>query len=140
MLSTAEALVTTRRWDAWQPWAVVGAGAGIGLIGGLFEWRSEVNNARFARLFEDREECELGCLQREFSDEMKTRQQRYRWYRRLGHGATVAGGAAMLGGLVLIYLNTPHQIENPERHRLVRTSVTPLLAPDSAGLSFDLSF
>lgn len=140
MLPTAEALVTTRRWDAWQPWAVVGAGAGIGLIGGLFEWRSEVNNARFARLFEEREECEVGCLQREFSDEMKSRQQRYRWYRRLGHGATVAGGAAILGGLVLVYLNTPHQIENPEKDRLVRTSVTPLLAPDSAGLSFDLSF
>lgn len=140
MLPTAEALVTTRRWGAWQPWAVVGAGAGIGLIGGMFEWRSEVNNARFARLFEKKEECKTGCLQEEFSDEMESRQQRYRWYRRLGHGATAAGGAAILGGLVLVYLNTPHQIENPERHRLVRTSVTPLLAPGSAGLSFDLSF
>jgi hypothetical protein len=138
MVPRAEALVTTRRWDAWQPWAVVGAGAGVGLLGGLLEWRSDVNNAQFARLFE--KDCWQGCEATEFSDQMESRQRRYRWYRRLGHGASVAGGAAMVGGLVLAYLNRPQQTENPERQRLVRVSMTPLVTPDAGGLSLDLSF
>jgi hypothetical protein len=138
MLPSAEALVTTRRWNTWQPWAVVGAGVGVGLIGGLLEWRSDVNNVQFARLFE--KDCGKGCEATDFSDEMESRQRRYRWYRRLGHGASVASGAAMVGGLVLVYLNSPHQIENPERQRLVRTSMVPLLTPDAAGLALDLSF
>jgi PEGA domain len=138
LLPSAEALVTTRRWDVWQPWAVVGAGVGVGLVGGLLEWRSDVNNVQFANLFE--KGCEDGCRASEFSDEMESRQQRYRWYRRLGHSASVAGGAAMVGGLVLVYLNRSQQVENPERQRLVRVSMTPLVAPDTAGLTVDLSF
>jgi hypothetical protein len=140
MLPTAKALVTTRRWNAWQPWAVVGAGAGVGLLGGLLEWRSYANNHAFQALFQERCLHETGCMPAQYTDEMTMRQHRYRWYRRLGHGATVVGGTAMLGGLVLVYFNNPRQIENPERQRLVRTSVTPILTPDSAGLSLDLSF
>jgi hypothetical protein len=37
MLPATEALITTRRWEAWQPWAVVGAGVGVGLTGGFDE-------------------------------------------------------------------------------------------------------
>jgi hypothetical protein len=140
MLPTAEALVTTRRWAASQPWAVVGAGASVGLIGGLLEWRSYANNHAFQALFSKKCPHQQGCMSAEYTDEMTMRQRRYRWYRQLGHGASVAGGAAMLGGLVLVYLNNPHRIENPERQRLVQSSVTPILTPDSAGLSLDLSF
>jgi hypothetical protein len=138
MLPSTQALVTTRRWDAWQPWAVVGAGVGIGLLGGLLEWRSEINNVQFKRLFE--KDCEDGCRESEFSDAMESRQQRYRWYRRTGHGASLVGGAAIVSGLVLVYLNRPQQIENPERQRLVHVSMTPLVTPDTAGLALDLSF
>ena len=140
MLPESEALITTRPWPAWQPWAVVGAGVGVGLVGGLLEWRADVNNRAFRQLFFDSCPAPEGCREIEYTDEMESRQLRHRWYRGLGYGALATGGAAMVGGLVLVYVNRPHEGENPERLRLVRMSMTPLVTPDTSGLMFNLSF
>jgi hypothetical protein len=140
MLPESEALITTRAWPAWQPWAVIGAGVSAGLVGGLLEWRADVNNRAFQTLFDENCPGRDGCVETEYTDAMVSHQTRYRWYRGLGHGALATGGAAMIGGLVLVYLNRPQELENPERQRLVRVNVTPLVTPDTGGLSFDLSF
>lgn len=139
MLPTSEALVTTRRWSSWRPWAMVGAGAGVGLVGGVLEWRAVASNRVFQTLLSDN--CPpTGCSARDYSDEMKLIRQRSQWYLRLGHGASVAGGVAMLGGLVLVYLNRPQDIENPERANLVRVSLMPFVTPSTGGLAVSLTF
>jgi hypothetical protein len=140
MLPESEALITARAWPARRPWAAIGAGVSAGLASGLLEWRADVNNRAFQRLLDEHCPLPLGCLEVEYTDAMKSHQTRYRWYRGLGHGALATGGAAMIGGLVLVYLNRPQELENPERQRLVRVSVTPLVTPDTGGVSFDLSF
>jgi hypothetical protein len=140
MLPESEALITSRAWPAWQPWTVVGTGAGVGLVGGLLEWRADSNNRALQRLFREHCEAPNGCREAEYTDEMESRQLRYRWYRRLGHGALATGGAAMIGGLVLVYLNRPHEIENPERRHLVRVTATPIVRPDMGGMFFNVSF
>jgi hypothetical protein len=140
MLPESEALITTRAWPAWQPWAVVGAGVSVGLVGGLLEWRAGTNNRAFQQLFLTDCQAPDGCREVEYTDAMESRQLRYRLYRGLGHGALATGGAAMVGGLVLVYLNRPHEIENPERQRLVRVSLTPIVVPDASGLAVKLSF
>jgi hypothetical protein len=140
MLPESEALISTRTWPAWQPWAVVGAGAGVGLVGGLLEWRADYNNRALQRLFLENCQAPDGCQEFEYTDAMEMRQRRYRAYRGLGHGALATSGAAMIGGLVLVYLNRPHEIENPERRHLVRVTATPIVTPEMGGLSFDVSF
>jgi hypothetical protein len=140
MLPESEALITTRVWPVWQPWAVIGAGVGVGLVGGLLEWRADVNNRAFQKLLDEHCPPPNGCLEGGYTDAMESHQLRYRWYRGLGHGALATGGAAMIGGLVLVYLNRPQEIENPERQRLVRVNVAPVVTPDMSGLSLELSF
>jgi hypothetical protein len=140
MLPESEALITTRAWPAWRPWAVIGAGVGAGLVGGLLEWRAVANNRAFQKLFDENCPHPVGCLETGYTDSMKSHLIRYRWYRGFGHGALATGSAAMIGGLVLVYLNRPQEIENPARQRLVRVNVTPLVTPDMGGLSLDVSF
>ncbi|HWN67812.1 MAG TPA: hypothetical protein VNM90_09235 [Haliangium sp.] len=140
MLPDSEALITSRPWSAWQPWAVVGAGAGLGLVGGLLEWRADASNRAFQKLFYESCPAPEGCEAVEYTDAMESHQRRYRWHRRLGHGALATGGAAMIGGLVLVYLNRPHEIENPRQRHLVRVTATPIVTPGMGGLSFNVSF
>jgi hypothetical protein len=140
MLPESEALITTRVWPVWQPWAVIGAGVGVGLVGGLLEWRADANNRAFQKLLDENCPPPDGCLESGYTDAMESHQLRYRWYRGLGHGALATGGAAIIGGLVLVYLNRPQELENPERQRLVRVNVAPLVTSDMGGLSFHLAF
>ena len=109
-------------------------------LDGLLEWRADVNNRAFQQLFFESCPAPEGCREIEYTDEMESRQFRHSWYRGLGYGALAASGAAMIGGLVLVYMNRPHESENPERQRLVRVSMTPLVTPDTSGLMFNLSF
>jgi PEGA domain len=138
MLPSQDALITTRRWASWQPWVVVGSGVGVGLAGALLEWRAVANNRAFATLFE--EICPNGCPEAGYTAAMKSRQQLSQRYALLGHGTSVAGGIAVISGLVLVYLNRPYQLENPERGHLIRVSMMPLLSPDANGLALSLPF
>jgi hypothetical protein len=141
LLPQKKATVPVRRWPAWQPWAVVGAGVGVGLAGGLFEWRSDVNNRSYHNLFVDY--CDMGeekCPIDQYPGPVKSRWTRYVWYRRLGHGASLTGAMAALSGLVLVYLNREQHIDNPERQNLVHVSVTPSITPDASGLSMNFNF
>ena len=140
MLPDSEALITIRPRPAWEPWAVVGAGLGLGLAGGLLEWRADANNRAFQELFQEICPPPDGCQDSDYTDEMESRWRRSRQYRGLGHGALATGGAAVIGGLVFMYFNRPREIENPERRRLTRVTVTPIVTPEFGGLSFDLSF
>lgn len=143
LLPQAKAMVPVRRRPAWQPWAVVSTGVGIGLVGGALEWRADVNNRLFQSSFA--KHCEndpalRGCYANQYTPEMKSQWTRYTWYRRVGHGASIAGGMAALSGLVLVYLNREQHIENPERRNLVHISVTPTITSDATGLSMNLAF
>lgn len=138
LLPTAEAMTSTQRWPAWRPWAVVGTGVAMGVAGGLLERQAISRNEEFRARFN--EICQQGCKESAYSRELKSLQRDYRWYQRIGQGAIATGGAALLSGLVLVLLNRPDQIENPERQDLVRVSMTPLLTQDMGGLALDVKF
>jgi hypothetical protein len=109
-LQTIEELTEShRRWPAWKPWAVLGAGAVVaGLGGGLhasgLQAVDRVNRESKAR-------CPAGCAA-EPSDLASDRRAGILSQR----GAMVAygvGGAAIVTGAVLAYLNRPQRTVRP---------------------------
>ena len=140
MLPQEQAMLTTRRWKRWQPWAVVGAGLGVGLLGSTLQWRGDINNNAFGELFEMECSAPNGCFEPEYTARLQELQTRSTWYRRLGHGMSAAAAATAITGLVLVYLNRPHETENPARRDLIRVSVTPAVHPQSATLSMQVDF
>lgn len=124
MLRKDEEYLVTRRWERWMPYAVLAGAAGVGLAGGLLQWRSSVNNRAFGALFADECEPPLGCKRADYTADMVARETRYTWYRRTGLGTLALGGAAAAAGLVLWYLNRPTVRANPRRDTLFRVSVT----------------
>lgn len=140
MLSKDDAWITTQRWAPWQPWLVAGAGVGLGLAGGLLEWRAQAENQAFQHLFAEACPPPEGCKRIAYTSAMESHHRRERWYRGIGHAAIAAGGAAVVSGLVLVYINRPYQVESPERDDLVRMSITPLVTPGVTGVSVQLPF
>lgn len=140
LLPSAEAMITTRHWEPRRPWAVVGAGVGVGLLGTALEWRASVNNRNFQRLFADECPPPAGCPKSSYSGAMRATHWRSTWYRRLGHGASIVGATAAVTGLVLVAINRPQQQENPVRRRLIRVTVTPAVQPESATMNLRVDF
>lgn len=140
LLPAEQAMITTRRWDGWRPWAVVGSGVGLGLLGTMFEWRAEARNEGFKEHFSSDCPPPGGCFESTYTSEIEQNKQRRTWYRHLGHGASVAGAATALTGLVLVYLNRPQQMENPARRHLIRISAAPSVSPESAVLTMQVDF
>jgi hypothetical protein len=133
MLHNDKVVLTSRRWQAWKPYAVMAAGVGLGLVGSAFQWRSSENNQQYSALFTDQCPPPGGCLHAAQSSELLAVESRYKWYRRVGIGTLAASGAIAATGVVLWYFNRPEKRPNPRRDDLVHITVTPTLAPDATG-------
>jgi hypothetical protein len=143
-LQTLEQLTEVRRrWPAWMPWSVVGAGAAVALAGGAFQWSGLQKVARVDS--QSKLRCPTGCAV-EPSDLALARSQG-RTMQRVAVGAYVAGGAALAAGAVLVVLNRseryvrPYRSEAPEEPaRQARWEVSPVLDRDAPGLVATVRF
>jgi tetratricopeptide (TPR) repeat protein len=129
-LYTPEALTRYRRqWSAWKPWAVVGAGAAMSLAGGALHMQARGS-------FEDFDiriaECG-GCVPAPEVTDLRTRGTSMQ---QLAFGAYAVGGAALVTGAVLAFINRPqaYQINPDEAASPQSTSVTPLLGRGEGGI------
>lgn len=107
-LYTTESLTEYRRkWSAWIPWAVVGAGALVGGAGGLLHYGAHESFKDFDAGIDA---CG-GCVP---SAEVAGMRDSGHTLQAAAIGSYVLGGAAVVGGAVLVYLNRlqPYQI-NP---------------------------
>ena len=137
MLPRDEAVLSTQRWQTWKPWAMAGAGAGLALLGGAFQWRASVTNRAFAR--QVAESCApYGCVA--FDEALSDPVRRYLQLQRTARGAYATGAVAAVAGLALAYLNRPTYVDNPARRSLVRVTTTPQVGPDSAGVTVNIEF
>ena len=129
-------ILETRRWQrAWLPWAVVGAGAALGVAGAGLAWQSGQDLDRWHDALESK--CSPGDP---FCDTLdSSRLDSARWKSRAAIGAFVAGGAALATGLSLAFINRARPVRSEERDRS-RFEVAPVVAPDTAGISARLSF
>ncbi|WP_224248333.1 hypothetical protein [Hyalangium gracile] len=96
---TDDELKRGERWlPVWAPWAVLGGGAAFAMGGGWLYTRAHDSHQRFDKAIRD---CG-GCLP---APEISALRVRGDQLQRGATGAYIAGGAALLTGLVLLYAN-----------------------------------
>jgi hypothetical protein len=100
---------TTRRWESWKPWAVVGTGVTVVMIGALTHMAAASNFANYDREFAERCPSPSGCFD---SDErnLSARLHRARIQQGVALSSYVVGGLASACGILFIYLNEPETL------------------------------
>jgi tetratricopeptide (TPR) repeat protein len=129
-LYTAEDLTRyQRRWPAWRPWAVLGAGAAVALAGGALHMQAKGS-------FEDFDtriaQCG-GCVPTPDVSDLRTRGDSQQ---QLAFGAYAVGGAAVVTGAILLYINRPqaYRISVDEAASPPGVSVTPVVSGHDGGI------
>jgi len=142
MVALTDAAVTRRRWAAWKPWVVAGSGALVAGVGGLLQLKSASDFDRYDREVAD--ECgEPGCgADNPLPSSTANLESRARLENRIAIGMMSVGGAALAGGLVLLWLNRPiSYVPTEETGEGGSLRVVPAVGPDgSASLDLSLRF
>jgi hypothetical protein len=134
-----------RRWPAWKPWAVAGAGAAVALLGGALQWNAQREIGAFERGL-----GELGCADEspmegsmprdcetvELGDADAATRRSAIWQQRSALTAYTVGGAAVVTGAVLLVLNRGQ----PVREYVARPQAWLMVAPDHVGIAAQLRF
>lgn len=121
-------VVLRRRWSATTPWIIVGAGAGIALLGGAGILVGNSDMATFNSQVSDK--CKAGCTSGDASNGVDWgRESRARFEQMTGAGLAAAGGATLTAGLVMVFLNQPREVptEKPKASPLPKVSLRPTM-------------
>ncbi|WP_437855855.1 tetratricopeptide repeat protein [Sorangium sp. So ce363] len=129
---SADGIVTVRRWSAWKPWAVVGAGAGLGLAGAMLRLQADEHLEEAERQFE--ETCTSGCAPTTTDTTSRAATES-----RVATGLFIAGGATLAAGAALVFLNMPRTYRSEDQGG-VELRIVPAASGAMAGLSARLSF
>jgi tetratricopeptide (TPR) repeat protein len=146
-LYTAEELTRyNRRWDAtWMPYAVMGAGAAIGLAGVGLELSASSSYSDYDKRVAACNTSNMGCPT---SSDLRSLRDSGDTKKTLGYVAYGVAGATIGAGVLLAILNRPkaYQIrpedlqEEQEHGRGPSVSVTPIVSPTMAGAMVQGSF
>jgi len=109
-----------RRWNARMPWIVLGTGAGVAVVGGLFEWLAYKDY----KSFDDTAAQVCPCPPGKIDTSSKTTA---RFENIAGVSLLAVGGAAVVAGILGVYLNQPHAVAE---HQPI---ITPSVGPGGAG-------
>lgn len=134
-LFTSDDLIQYRRkWSAWKPWAVVGAGVALAAGGTLMHLTARDDYAKFDTAIAA---CG-GCVPESSVAGQRTRGDTLQTGAFVGYGL---GGAALVTGAVLVYLNRlqPYQVTQDEAGSTA-ASVTPFLGAGGGGASAAFRF
>jgi len=93
-----------RRWSANTPWLLVGAGAGVAAIGGLYEYLAFKDHDSYETALKTT--CMVGCPPSyDASEKSRSRVENI-----VGVSLLAVGGAGIAAGLVGVYLNLPRAV------------------------------
>ncbi|XYI02804.1 hypothetical protein ACMHYB_24845 [Sorangium sp. So ce1128] len=127
-----DAVVTRQRWPAWVPWATIGAGAALGLVGGGLMWHSSTSHEATDKRVQ--RECVPSCPPSGsdmYGGSVLENQ--------LALGALIAGGATAITGTVLLFMNRPQSYRTEDRGG-VKVELRPAASLGAAGMSARLVF
>ncbi|WP_437947773.1 hypothetical protein WME98_44835 [Sorangium sp. So ce296] len=124
---SADTVVSGPWWATWLPWATLGAGAALGIAGGGLMWHADTDHENVHKRLQGG--CVPTCeaLDRDAYDRSVLEN-------RLGIGALVAGGATVITGSVLLFMNRPEAYRTPDRGG-VKIELRPAASLEGAMLS-----
>lgn len=138
-LYTSEELTRyKRRWNqVWMPYAVIGGGVAIGLVGAVFANSAQSSYDNFDKAIArcNDESMGTGCEVDSSISKLRDSGDTKKTLSIVGYGVA---GAAIVAGAALVYLNrrTSYEITADEYRReqsKKKVSITPIVAPDTAG-------
>jgi len=121
-------LFETRRWAAWMPWAVVGAGVTVAAVG------AELERPAFAHRNTAAAKALANCYALMCDSTSLDIYDRAVVEHRSAIGAIAVGGTASAIGLALAWLNRP-RVYRTEAQAPSRIEFTPVLSPNRAEVS-----
>jgi hypothetical protein len=118
-----------RRWSAATPWLVVGAGVAVAAGSGWMHTQARDNLGAFDQGIVS---CG-GCL---LTPTLADTLNRGKTFQTAAIGGYAVGGAALLTGAVLVYLNQPqpYRVDPKERQQMEVVSISPLLGGGTRGV------
>jgi hypothetical protein len=122
-----------RRWAAWKPWVMLGAGAGLAGMGGGFLALARKNANETTQLLIAN--CSSGSCDPDTTGPYNGAQIENAF----GIGALVVGGAGLLGGAGMLLLNLPQSVRTQDESD-VKVEVAPLVSSTIAGISMRVVF
>jgi hypothetical protein len=99
------------RWKRWKPWAVVGGGVAISLLGLVFRGQAQASYDEFHEGLAAA--CPLGCVRSSLPADVIGIEDRGQTYNAAATTSYVIGGAAIIVGVVLVLLNNERAVEAP---------------------------
>ncbi|MCY1081974.1 PEGA domain-containing protein [Archangium lansingense] len=126
---TSEDLIEYRRkWAAWMPWMVVGAGVAVGAGSGWLHLQARDN---LRALDEGVTQCG-GCF---LTPALDATLNRGNTYQSLAIGGYALGGAALVTGVVLVFINQPQPFRiDPTQKKVEVVGVAPLVGSGTGGI------
>jgi hypothetical protein len=134
LVSLADATVTERRWTAWKPWAIAGAGAVVGGVGALLQLKAQSDFDQYGE--EIAMQCsEMPCAEADLPASTRDLASRARLENQIAIGSMIAGGAIVVTGLTLVILNRPRSVIPEELGPPGGPQVVPAIGPGAVSLS-----
>lgn len=133
-----DAGLTRRRWSAWKPWAVVVAGGVAAATGGIFHAVSSHDFTQYDNRFAELDCVRVSpfaCKTRDIPDDLKRTLNDARRYRQLTLAGYTVGGGLIATGVVLLYMNRAHLVEQPvTRSSVPSITIAPTVSPEMVGV------
>jgi hypothetical protein len=125
-----------RKWPAWKPWTALVGGIVVAGVGGILHWQSRESFRAFdAGVARD---CPEGCSP--IPSDLAALRNRGRAEQVLGIVSYALGGAGIVTGGVLLYINRPRAYRINPSDQAPALSLAPLIGPGQAGLLTTLRF
>lgn len=133
-----------RNWKTWKPWAVVGGGAAVAGIGLLVHMLAKSDFQEFDNAIAMCGGATPGCTPDQSIRDMRTGAETKQSIAMVSY---VVGGAAVVGGLILAYMNRaqPYRVDVDEHKKSLGIAagglnVLPLVSRDTAGIGASFEF